>query len=337
MGIWVRIKKWYIDFLEKEKKNFFEKVFYFFLFLLSLLYGLAIGIKNFLYDFQFKKPFRSKRKIISIGNLLWGGSGKTSLACYLYQKLSPYFKVAILRRGYGEDEEKLIKEKCPFVFSAPNRIDLVKRYARNFDVFILDDGFQYRGLYRNIDIVIMEGREFRRKIRLIPASFFREGLKSLKRANFLILNYKEQFDAYSVKNRLVKEFVGFKIYLASYEFRRFLNLEGEEVEPSYFFEKKVAALCAIGYPEGFFNKIKGLKLNLVRTFIYPDHYVLNRRDFLGIEKELSAEGINDLIISGKDKYHLPHIQTNLNIFILEVELKIENEESFLKEIRRYLE
>lgn len=330
----LKIKKWYINLIDKEKKNFFEIIFYFFLIALSLVYAMVIFIRNFLYDRGMLSTFTAQKKVISIGNIAWAGSGKTSLAAFLYQRLSNKFKVAVLRRGYGEDEGELLKDKGVDVFSSPSRVSLARDLASRFDAFILDDGFQHRKLNRDLNIVTMASREFRRKIRLIPAGIFREPLSSLKRANILVLNYSKSLDnLLAIKDKLAKEFPHLKMYCCHYTFKKFFDLEGKDYDLSSVKGKKVAAFSAIGYPEGFLTTLKELEINPVRRFIFPDHYQLSIDEFNLIQDNLLSEGIEYLIITHKDKYHLPsEIKPKVNIFILDIDLEIDKEDEFLRDV-----
>ena len=329
----VRLKKWYLELLEKEGKNFFESLFFFLLCFFSYLYGAGVFFRNLLYELKIIPSFLSKAKVISVGNLSWSGSGKTTLAIWLYEHLSPKYKAAILRRGYGQDEGKLLKERTDNVFSGSKRSELAKRLENSFDLFILDDGFQHRGLARDVDIVIMSSRDLRRKPRLIPADFFREPLSSLKRADVLLLNYKEEMkDTDAIKKSILKVAPQLEIYFSKYKSRGFLDSGGNKFKSSFLLGRRLAAFAAIGYPQGFFNKLAELGLDVAERIIYPDHYELSSAEFNSLEDDLIKKGINDLVITHKDKYHFPSLESRLNIFILEVELEIESEDEFLKSI-----
>lgn len=327
----IKLKKWYLDLIEKDSKNILEVVFYCFLLILSLIYGAAVKIRNFLYDRKILKSFSPSSKIISIGNLSWAGTGKTTLAIYLYEKLSKQFKTALLRRGYGKDEEKLLKEKINSVFSSPNRVKLAKKLSSKFELFILDDGFQHRKLNRDLNIVIISGRDLRRKIKLIPASYFREPLNSLRRAQILILSYKEEISRpQEIKNQLLTKFPRLKIYFSSYKFKQLSDLNRTPVNLDTIKDKKIAGLCAIGYPQGFFNKLRQLNLNIAEEITYPDHYELSIAEFKQTQDKLLEKGINTLIITAKDKYHLPNCEKKINIYIMEIDIEIDGD--FLEEV-----
>jgi len=333
-----KIKSWYVDFLEKERKKGFEALFYLFLIILSFLYGLIVATRNFLYNRKIIPPTIVKSKVISIGNLSWAGSGKTTLALYLYRKLSTQFRTAILRRGYGNDEGKLIAEKTQDVFSSPNRAGLAKNKSSEFELFLLDDGLQYHKLKKNLEIVVMGARELKKSYRLIPASFFREPLRALKRAQILVLNYADEIqDRALSKKHLNERFPHLKIYFARYSIKGFLDLDGNEYKREDLINKRVGALAAIGYPQGFFNKLRETGIVPARKIVYPDHYQLNKGEFDKLSYELLDEGIGTLIITSKDKYHIPqNIDTKIKIIIMEIEIKIEEEKDFLQNVKTYL-
>ena len=326
-------KQAYLKFLEKDKRNIFERVILAFLYLLSLVYGFVVIIRNLLYDFKILPIYRSSAKVISIGNISWSGSGKTPLSIWLYRRLTFMYKVAILRRGYGGDEKKVLSEITKDVFSSPDRKRLVKNLEPSFNVFILDDGFQHRRLRRDVDIVIMGAREFRKKFRLIPACFFREPLSSLKRSDILLVSHSNEIENFDqVKERIHKLAPDLRIYFSQYRFKRIIDLDGNIISLDTLKNKDVAAFAAIGYPEGFFLKLEEVGLNVKDKIIYPDHYELSKPRFRNLEKELIRKSIKDLVITSKDRYHLPIIETKLNIFIMEIEVEIENESEFLQEI-----
>jgi len=338
MKIMLKLKQSYIKFIERKKQGLPEVIFYCFLILLSYIYWVVVALRNFFYAKGILKSYQAKAKVISIGNISWAGSGKTSLTIWLEKRLSSQYKVAILRRGWGQDEELLLKENTDSVYSNPNRRSLAQELSGQYELFILDDGFQYRRLKPDLNIVLMGAREFKGKFRLIPAYFFREPLNSLGRADMIIVNYSNQLADRSEIIAKIKQFSPrADLYFSQYKVKRFLDLESNSFEQSSFKDKKIAAFTAIGYPQGFFSKIKELGLNLAREITYPDHHQLSQAEYNQIEEDLLSVGIEDLIITAKDRYHLPADKGwRLKIIVMEVELQIENETRFLSEIKAKL-
>ena len=333
----INLRKWYVDFIEKDRRNVWESIFYCFLLILSVIYGFAVGLRNLFYDKKIIPSYKVKAKVLSIGNLSWAGSGKTPLSIWLYENLASQFNTAILRRGYGDDENKMLLDTTANVFSLPDRYKLAKSLESSFDVFILDDGFQFRRLKRDVNIVIRAGREFKKKYRLIPAYFFREPLSSLGRADIVLLNYKDEIEQPSeLKKSILDEFPNLEVYFCQYKFKYFLDLDNNEFDAGVLRGRKLACFCAIGYPKGFIAGLKKLDLDIVREIIYPDHYELSQEEFMSLQDDLLQKGIKDLIITSKDRYHLPVVKFKLNIFIMEVGLKIEDQDSFLQEVVKRL-
>lgn len=326
----VKLINSYVKFIEAKNHSFFGHIFYFFLFCLSLLYGLVVLSRDFLYRKKIIPSYRPKNSfILGVGNISWAGTGKTSFSLLLYEHFLLKFKTAILRRGYGEDEEKLIRQKGASVFSAINRKELVRKLENTHQLFILDDAFQYRGLSKDIEIVIMGYREFERKCRLIPASYFRETIRSLRRADILIVNYTEEANRERVKKIVSRFILPGQIYFASYHLEFLEDLVGKRYPFSFLLGKRVAAFAAIGYPQGFFCLLEKTGITLEQKIIYPDHYNLSVSEYRKLEESLLGKGVNFLIITEKDKYHLPLINKKLNIIILKVKLKIEDENRLL--------
>lgn len=335
-----RLKEWYVNFLEKERKSIAERIIYFFLFLLSIIYGIVVTCRNFLYNTGIFHTYRCTKKIISIGNLSWGGSGKTTLSFFLYEKFAPGLKVAVLRRGWGCDEGKMFDEKNIPVFSSPDRVKLARGLSDKFDLFIIDDGFQYRKLYRDINILVMGARELKTKMRLLPAGFFREPFEALRRADILIINHKNELtNIGELTGRLQSRFKHLSIYTAEYKFRKIRDTKNKEIDLGFITEKKMAAVTAIGYPQGFFNKLEELGIKICKKITYPDHYDLTIEEFNSLQDNLIKEGIRDVLITGKDKYHLPEMDSNIsmiNFYIFEIKIEIFEEKKFLEDLRKRL-
>ncbi len=137
-------------------------------------------------------------KVISIGNLTWGGTGKTPLVEYLARRFKGDGKrVAVLSRGYGSPRNRLKADEVQWlthklegisIFSDPDRVASARQaQQQEMEVLILDDGFQHRRLARRLDIVTMDATDPFGNGHLIPAGKLREPLKSLRRANWIIL------------------------------------------------------------------------------------------------------------------------------------------------------
>lgn len=331
------LKKMYIAFIENTKRDFCGRFIYGLLLALSWLYGAAIALRNRLYDYHIIPSYAPRANVVSVGNISWGGSGKTPLCIWLYERLCGQWRTCVLRRGWGDDENKLLQEKVGNILYGKDRCALIKKNQQRFDLFILDDGFQYRRLRRSLDIVIMSSREFLKPQRLLPAYFFREPLNSLSRADIVIVNHSDEApDRDAIKARIKAVANGCEVYFARYIRNRFVDFDGIEYRLDYFLSKPIAAFAAIGYPGGFFRKLRESGLWLKREIVYPDHYVLRQQELARLEAQLLSEGITTLLITHKDKFHFPYRPRKLAAFIMEVGLVVDNEEGLLSTISERL-
>ena len=127
-----------------------------------------------------------------------------------------------------------------------------------------------------------------------------------------------------------------KIYLADYAYKIFIDINKKSISLDYFRNRKMGVLTAIGYPRGFIDILYGLGIDIGRKIIYSDHYNLDAEEIKRVENSFRKEGINDIIITYKDFYHLDFKKAALNYFIMEADLKIEDEENFLREVDKFI-
>jgi tetraacyldisaccharide 4'-kinase len=207
----------------------------FFLFILSQIYSLLIKIQNYCYSQGFLKPASVDVFVISVGNITWGGTGKTSFIQLLVEHILAKGKTpTILIRGYKKapacpagrqnpkllpvrqagktqspdnyqlmgDEAYLLKEKFPAVtvLVGRDRVASARKAvgAFNCDYLLLDDGFQHRRLGRNLDIVLIDCLNPFGNGYLIPRGILREPIQNLERANIIVMTNCE-FDKQSQK------------------------------------------------------------------------------------------------------------------------------------------
>ena len=121
--------------------------------------------------------------------------------------------------------------------------------------------------------------------------------------------------------------------MAKYRIKRFLDLKARVLEPDVLNGKAVAAFAAIGHPKGFFDILKREGFNLKREFVYPDHHQLTSFEFDSIQNELIDEDIKYLLITHKDKYHLPKgVGPQVKVVIVDVDIEIEKAQELLQNI-----
>jgi len=266
-----------------------------------------------------------------------GGTGKTSFVIYLANLLKDK-RVCILSRGYKRktkgpqivseygniklsweeagDEAYLLAKFLPFasVVVSEDRykggIFALEKLSPN--VIILDDGFQHRALYRDIDILMIKKEDLRDY--LLPAGRLREPIFSINRADIIILTYQEvkPFDFYTGKPT-------FKMFR---EFISLLDPNFEEVPIDILKDKEVIAFSGLGDNGQFAEVLRKLNISVKKFLSYRDHY--DYKDFEPKEDEIYLTTPKDLV----------KLEGYKNIFALNFKVKVEREEKLKKLIYR---
>jgi tetraacyldisaccharide 4'-kinase len=177
----------------------------------AALYGGATALRNILYDQGFLPVLESPLPVLSVGNLTVGGSGKTPFSAWLAARLlAEGARPAVVLRGYGGDEVAVHRELNPevTVVCAPQRfLGIAEAVSHGCDVAVLDDGFQHRRLARMADLVLVNVERWQEPQRLLPAGPWRESLKALGRAAFIVLTRRTcpHEEAAQLGRRLARE------------------------------------------------------------------------------------------------------------------------------------
>ena len=198
---------------------------------LSFLYGLITTLRNYLYDANILSTNKLPCKVISIGNITTGGSGKTPAVEFLALHLQSIGKnVGIVSRGYGRsskhvrlvtngfdkpssweqygDEAFLLSQNLnsiPIVVGESKYEAGLKITSEfNLDVIIIDDGFQHRSLYRDLDIALINSKDTQKTHKLLPLGNLRERISGLKRADMIIYTKINVHNNLGYLNRLLK-------------------------------------------------------------------------------------------------------------------------------------
>ena len=155
----------------------------------SWAYGLLVSMRNGAYERDVGERVPGLR-VISVGNLAVGGTGKTPLSAWVARFLSDRgVATAIVSRGYGRDELVLHRQWNPEVAveaDSDRILAAVRARDAGAAVAVLDDGFQHRRLARDLDLVILAAED-RFPGRLLPTGPYREPAASLARADVILV------------------------------------------------------------------------------------------------------------------------------------------------------
>ncbi|MCX5702161.1 MAG: tetraacyldisaccharide 4'-kinase [Candidatus Omnitrophica bacterium] len=335
-----------------------------FLYILSLIYELIVRILILLYRVR---PYKLNCKVISIGNITMGGTGKTTLvefvARYLKQK---GHKVAILSRGYkrkdagrpayrqaertqdascetmGDEPYMLFKNlgDVPVLVDA-NRIRAAKLAIKDYsvDTVILDDGFQQWKIKKDLDILAIDAANPFGNKHLIPRGILREPLSSLKRSDVFILTKTDlNPDTQDIEDFLIQIKPSAAVIESIHRPLGFYNIDkpSELLSTDILKDKAVALISGIADPVSFENLIMNLGVKIGLSLRFADHHYYTQRDLENITKESQGKNIDTIITTEKDAVRLKQLQAascKLQVMVLRIELKItKNEERFLNRL-----
>jgi tetraacyldisaccharide 4'-kinase len=333
-------------------KGFFASLIKFFLFLLSLIYWLLV---KFLIFFNRRIQYRLPCKVVSVGNIIVGGTGKTTLVEFIARFLkNKGHKVAILSRGYKRqapgyklqatsyklmgDEPYMLQMKLkdiPIIVDT-DRIRAANRAVKDFhaDTVILDDGFQQWKIVKDLEIVTIAAKNPFGNRRLLPAGILREPRSSLKRADIFVLTKTDlNANTDSIKtelNMVNPEGIIFESVHKPVGFYNINNIE-ELLGADFLKAKTVTLFCGIGDPGSFENLIAGLKINIGLFFRFTDHYHYARQDLEKIINASRDKDIDTIVTTEKDFARIAQMRIEnkgSQIFVLRVELVIKDEQRF---------
>jgi len=328
-------------------------------------YALITAIRNFLFDAKIFSAKKVDATVISVGNLTVGGSGKTPLVVYLTNLLKQHEKkVAVLSRGYGRQskgflfvsdgaELKTNVEECGdeiyqtvLECSVPaavceSRVKGAQQLLTKseVDTIILDDAFQHRWLFRDLDILIFEQRflleasPLRRTF--LPTGLLREDFTSTKRADIIVLNRKFS-ELKEIPARLQKYFDAKKVFTARYSAKGFFDIKKKTFYESKEFKgQKSLVISGIANPHSFFRALEQLNVDTENRMVFRDHKFYTPEDIQNIRKQFYAANVHSVITTQKDAVKLMQYKKELDdidIFYLKIELQFDDEKKFANEI-----
>lgn len=298
------------------------------------LLTLLEGIYRVLLKCRYASAARRKLPVpvISIGNLMIGGTGKTPMTVAVAKLLQQEgLRPAILTRGYGGsaqkqglifhdgdltrlgpevtgDEPYLMARLLPGVFFGVGRDryqmaqELLIRYPE-IDLFLLDDGFQHWNVWRDLDVVLVDGVNPFGNGHLIPRGLLREPLSALKRAGMVFVTRGEQISD-EAREDIITRIRRFNqtvpVALAATDNRRFTPLTPEMAKPDRLNEEKNAIVTAIGNPEQFRTAVLKSGVMVEAFQVFPDHHYWTAEEIAVIIGKFKAQGIHHIITTAKD-------------------------------------
>ena len=341
----------------------------------SWLYGLAVIIRNELFELNILKTRRFDLPVISVGNITVGGAGKTPHVEYLIRLLKDKMKVAVLSRGYKRksrgyvlagnntpmreigDEPYQMKIKFPDIRVAVDkkRCEGIDRLTtdeetKDTDVILLDDAFQHRYVQPGINILLVDYHRLIIYDKLLPAGRLREPLSGKHRADIVIItkcpDTLNPID-YRVLSKAMELYPFQQLYFTKLEycplepiFHKGLSIPLTEIRG-----KNVLLLTGIASPRQLETDINAYTGNNALTMLsFPDHHSFTQKDIRRINEAFAGmEAPRMIITTEKDQARLMGIETlsddvkdNIYALPIKVRFMLDKEETFNKKIISYV-
>lgn len=325
------------------------------LFPFSIAYQSATGLRNWMYDKGLRKTQKVKAKVISIGNLTVGGTGKTPMTLFMIEQMKKrQLKCGVISRGYKRsesgvlvvsneakaahafgDEPALIKSIFPDVpvLVGEKRVHAAEALLgdNNVDVILCDDAFQHRALHRDLNLLLMDVTEPVKNYRVMPLGRARESLQpALKRADFVILTKanlatEEQYEEF---NAWLKSKCDRPLIRADYVLKGFHSLLDQKQDQ---LADPVILISGIAKPAALEKTLEG-KVKILKHKSFPDHHRYTDLEVEIMLDEASQMQARWILTTAKDAMKLSQFKRlKERLWIVDLGLKISGDTKDLYE------
>lgn len=320
----------------------------------SLAYRAAVSARNAAYGRGILPVARLPRPVVSVGNLVVGGTGKTPLVALLARGLRARgLSAAVLSRGYGASPggppfPRLVSDGSRVLLSPreagdeafmlaralegtpvaidPDRSRAGAMIAGRFpaDLFILDDGFQHRRIARDADILLLDAARPLDNGRLLPAGRLREPASAARRAGAIVLTRFPRAGAPEALAEAGRLNPGARLFTATHEPSRLVELPSGAVrDPLSLRGRTVAAFCGIAAPGDFARTLTRLGARVALLRPYPDHHPYAAAELDRFVRSAAAAGAEAVVTTSKDAVRIPEgLTVPLPLHALEIEMRI---------------
>ena len=319
-----------------------------FLWPLGFFYWLLIFWRNFFYNLGFFVSRKLPCKVVSIGNLSVGGTGKTPFVLFLANSLKARgLNVAVLSRGYkrkstgthvvsdGNTLKSDLNNSGDEPFMLANKLQDIpvvvdeNRYRGgqficneyNPDVIIMDDGFQHRRVFRDVDIVLIKSNH--RRPKLLPYGLLREPLRNIKRADAVIFTKANLTPPDEKLVNAVSNYCSFTVESDLIPNTQVIGLDGS-TKPVSDFNGPVVAVSGVGDPDSFEVIMEEAGLDYVHHFRHDDHAEYSAMDLEVLREVFLSAEAQALITTEKDLVKLESLN-DLPLFALPVNVSLKAE------------
>lgn len=325
------------------------------------VYTFVINLRNKFFDIEIFKSKVVPVKVVSVGNLTVGGSGKTPMVIYLTAMLKKYDKKpGVLSRGYGRktkgylyvsngEEIFTTVEKCgdeiyhtAIQCKVPaavceNRVLGANKFLHDarINTIVLDDAFQHRWINRDVDLFLVEQHflvsDNSLNRNLLPTGLMREPFSSIKRADAVIINRKFS-ERQELPDVFEKYFKDKTIFTSHYKAISFVDVMKHTIYELKDFEGQHSLVVSgIANPYSFLNILRQTNVNTTNKIIFRDHKEYTLKEVKQIRKRFYSTNAYSVVTTQKDAVKLSKFAKefdDIDVFYLEIEMQMDEQKKF---------
>ena len=305
----------------KKPKFWNEKKFLSYIFLpISFLYIILLKVKKF-----FTKEIEFKSKIICIGNIYIGGTGKTPLSLFMANFLNETQGKTFIAKKFHKahlDEINLLKKNFKNVVVANNRRECIQQAEKNgSNIVIMDDGFQDWSIKKHLNLLCFDSLDGFGNGYVLPAGPLRETFDQIKNAQIIIIKGNKNLNLEKKINEISKNLLIF-----------YMNYEPTNINE--FKKDRYFAFAGIGNAIRFFDILENYGVSVKRKLAFSDHYNYSQKDLNRIKNIAQSEGLK-IITTEKDFFRISHRNLD-DIRYLKIKVKINKQKEFENKIKSFL-
>lgn len=322
MALAKSVVEWTEAFLSKEPNERKLSPIFPVLALLGQLHKFGVFWRNCFFDIGIFSKKRVSKPVVSVGNIVCGGSGKTPFVKMLAMDIGQ--PVAILHRGYRTVKKKRGIISCPeegdeaymLAKALPLATVIVGKNRRKSALLgemygvkyhLLDDGMQYRYLERDVEITIVHKDDIMKETHFLPSGLLRETPWRLKKATYVIVNGVENESEFNDLRIAIKKYTNAPVMGTSYEV----------INKSLIGGKVIGAFCGIAKPKQFYASLHQIGCRIVHNVTLGDHRSLKSpEEFVA---ESLSKGAEMVVCTEKDYVKLRQPK---NIVPLKIEMRV---------------
>ncbi len=363
-GFIQRLIRYLESVISGQRRGFFPAMLRAGLLQISRICSVIMRLRRWFYTRGILRSKCLPCRVISVGNVVVGGSGKTPAVVTIARMLEEHTNsIAVLSRGYRSktrgatvvsdgrnillnwaeagDEPYMLSRSLPGipVLIGKDRYQTGTMAIHEWGcrIVILDDGFQYLKLARDIDIITVDATRPFGFDHILPRGYLREPLSTLRRADLILLTRVDQCEnPDSVCARLTRIAPSVPVFQTIHKPRFLCSLDTcQRMGLEVIRDKNVLAVCGIANPRSFAETLRSLKPTEVTLLSFPDHHTYPPSSMASIRQRAAELAVDFIVATEKDAPKLrPVAGYEVLSLVMELELVGETVGEFLEIVKQ---